>query len=37
MDNQKTNAYYLQKIITDLDFVIQNTQGLSQKNMRMAS
>ncbi len=33
MDNQKTNAYYLQKIITDLDFVIQNTQGLSQKNI----
>ena len=31
MDNQKTDTYYLQKIIVDLSFIIAHTDGLSQE------
>ncbi|WP_288291348.1 DUF86 domain-containing protein [uncultured Varibaculum sp.] len=30
MDNSKTNGYYLNKIILDLEFVIAHTEGYSQ-------
>ena len=30
MDNKKTNQYYLQKIITDLRFIIAHTKDISQ-------
>ena len=30
MDNPKTNQYYLNKIILDLEFVIAHTEGYSQ-------
>lgn len=30
MDNPKTNQYYLNKIILDLEFVIAHTGGYSQ-------
>ena len=30
MDNPKTNQYYLNKIILDLEFVIAHTEGCSQ-------
>ncbi len=31
MDNRKTDAYYLQKIATDLAFITAHTVGLSQE------
>ena len=30
MDNSKTNQYYLNRIILDLEFVIAHTEGYSQ-------
>ena len=30
MDNKKTNKYYLQKVITDLRFIIAHTKDISQ-------
>lgn len=30
MDNKKDNPYYLQKIITDLSFVLEHTEDLTQ-------
>ena len=30
MDNKKTNQYYLQKVITDLRFIIAHTKDISQ-------
>ncbi len=33
MDNPKNNAYYLQKILTDLEFMTRNTEGLSQSEI----
>ena len=31
MDNLKTDAYYVQKIIADLSFIIAHTHGLSKE------
>jgi len=33
MDNRKDNQYYLNKIITDLRFVLAHTQDLTQKEL----
>ena len=33
MDNKKDNAYYLNKIITDIEFVLKHTKGLSQAEL----
>lgn len=33
MDNKKDNAYYLKKIIADIEFVLKHTKGLSQKEL----
>lgn len=33
MDNKKTNQYYIQKIITDLTFILEHTSGLSQSEL----
>lgn len=30
MDNKKDNAYYVQKIVTDLAFIFEHTKGLTQ-------
>ena len=30
MDNKKDNLYYIQKIITDLSFILNHTNGLTQ-------
>lgn len=30
MDNKKTDQYYIKKIVTDLEFIIEHTNGLSQ-------
>lgn len=33
MDNKKTNAYYIQRIMTDLRFVIDHTAGSTQPEL----
>ena len=33
MDNEKNDRFYLEKIIADLKFVIEHTQGITQKEM----
>ena len=33
MDNKKTNQYYVNKIITDLAFIIKNTNNLTQAEL----
>lgn len=33
MDNKKDNSYYLKKIVTDLTFILEHTQGLTQKEL----
>ena len=33
MDNNKNNEYYLEKIITDLRFIILNTKNLSESDL----
>lgn len=33
MDNLKNNQYYVEKILADLRFVIEHTQGKSQKDI----
>ena len=33
MDNRKTNSYYIKKIITDLAFIINHTEGLTQAQL----
>ena len=33
MDNVKNDRYYLNKIIADLKFLIENTAGLSQEEV----
>ena len=33
MDNKKDNRYYMQKIITELSFVLEHTNGLTQKEL----
>ena len=33
MDNPKDDSYYLKKIITDLDFVIEQTHGKSEEEI----
>ena len=33
MDNKKDDRYYLQKIITDLAFIVAHTQGISQQEL----
>ncbi|MCD7729118.1 MAG: DUF86 domain-containing protein [Clostridia bacterium] len=30
MDNKKTNIYYVNKIVTDIEFVLSHTKGLSK-------
>lgn len=34
MDNVKDNSYYIKKIIEHIDFVLQNTDGLSLNQMK---
>lgn len=29
MDNKKDNTYYIKRIIVNLDFILEHTQGLS--------
>ena len=33
MDNKKDNAYYIKKIITDLAFVVEHTEGVTQAEL----
>ena len=33
MDNKKGDAYYLERIVTDLAFILAHTDGLSQKQL----
>lgn len=33
MDNKKDNAYYIKKIITDLAFVVDHTEGVTQTEL----
>ena len=33
MDNQKTDQYYVNKIITDLAFIIKHTNNLTQAEL----
>ena len=33
MDNTKNNQYYVDKILTDLKFVIEHTQGKTQQEI----
>ena len=35
MDNKKTNQYYLDKIKTDLAFIIEHTKDLSKSDLEM--
>lgn len=34
MDNEKNDKYYIKKILADLEFLIQHTQGLTQKDIK---
>lgn len=33
MDNKKDNAYYVKKIVTDLAFILEHTEGLTQQKL----
>lgn len=33
MDNQKNDQYYLKKVVTDLGFILEHTEGLSQEQL----
>lgn len=33
MDNKKDNAYYVRKIVTDLAFLLEHTNGLTQQEL----
>lgn len=33
MDNRKDNQYYIKKIVTDLEFVLNHTEGLTQDEL----
>ena len=33
MDNVKNNEYYIKKIVTDLDFIIEHTENLTQSEL----
>lgn len=33
MDNRKDNQYYVKKIITDLEFIIEHTEKLTQTDL----
>lgn len=33
MDNKKTDIYYLKRIVNDLTFIIEHTEGLSKKQL----
>ncbi|PXX80021.1 DUF86 domain-containing protein [Dielma fastidiosa] len=33
MDNKKDNQYYIKKIVTDLEFIIEHTEGLTQSEL----
>ena len=33
MDNRKDNRYYIKKIVTDLAFVLDHTEGLTQDEL----
>lgn len=33
MDNKKTDIYYLKRIVKDLTFIIEHTEGLSKKQL----
>lgn len=33
MDNKKDNYYFVKKIITDLDFIIEHTKNLTQEEL----
>ena len=34
MDNEKTNEYYLNKIVADVEFMLNHTKGKSQKEIQ---
>lgn len=34
MDNIKNDKYYINKILADLEFLIEHTQGLTQKDIK---
>ena len=34
MDNKKDNQYYIKKIVTDLAFIIEHTEGLTHKELK---
>ena len=34
MDNLKTNEYYLNKIVADVEFMLEHTKGKSQKEIQ---
>ena len=33
MDNKKTDQYYVKKIVTDLQFILKHTEGLTQEEL----
>lgn len=33
MDNKKDNEYYIKKIVTDIEFIISNTKGLTEEQL----
>ena len=33
MDNKKDNKYYVNKIVTDLSFIVKHTTGLAQSDL----
>lgn len=33
MDNKKDNVYYIKKIVTDLAFILEHTNGLTQQEL----
>lgn len=33
MDNKKDNSYYLQKIVTDIEFILKHTQDTKQNEL----
>lgn len=34
MDNKKDNQYYIKKIVTDLAFIIEHTEGMTHKELK---
>jgi hypothetical protein len=34
MDNKKTDQYYIKKIVTDLQFILKHTEGLTREKLK---